>query len=454
MLKMKKKNQTTQQTITPVVLDDIARETEELLDATSTLSNFDVQLTHVTGNLNKYTQVMRDVSEANLAVVEETTASMSQVNQTVGTAANALHLVTETAQKLAARNADSKGLLDEVAVLKDEVISDSKNMSTNIEQLVGLTAEIDKIVDNVQGIAAQTNLLALNASIEAARAGEHGKGFAVVAEEIRKLADDTKLYLESMRAFVEQVKSAAAESKSSLARSLSSTDAMGEKIEVVHASVSENVSMLEEVVGEVDNVNNSIQAITLATAEIDQAMTQNSEDAQRLTEMALKVTESTKVNKECAIQVEKIDDTLSEVTGALFDHLRRAGRGVNVQELTATISKAEDAHCVWMEKLRGMVDRMVVEPLQTNGTRCAFGHFYKIFKLQNPKLTALWKEIGQEHQQFHTMGNTVLDAISRQDADKARRVCAEANVLSERLMAKLDQARRIAEEIGRNGESI
>ena len=37
------------------------------------------------------------------------------------------------------------------------------------------------------------NLLALNASIEAARAGESGKGFAVVAEEVRKLAEDSKV---------------------------------------------------------------------------------------------------------------------------------------------------------------------------------------------------------------------------------------------------------------------
>lgn len=454
MLKGKRKEEGASKTGYPQILNEIAQDTEKLLTATSSLSGFDVQLKFVTDEIKDYTEVMKDVSEANLAVIEETTASMSQVNQSVSEVASTLQTVTETAQELAEKNAESKLLLDEVSELKNEVLDNSRDMGDSIEHLVDLTSEIEKIVANVQGIAGQTNLLALNASIEAARAGEHGRGFVVVAEEVRKLADDTKQYLGSLHTFMDQIKNAAAQSRESLEKSLTSTGTMGEKIEVVHSSVTENVEMLQEVVNQVQSVNGAIQSITNAADEIDRAMEQNSIEAQKLSEIAVKTIETTKENTECANRVEKIDNALSDVTKEYYVHIRRGGRSTTGGELAGILDKAKEAHIVWLDILKDIVKKEETAPLQINGDRCAFGHYIKALPVEHPELKELWGRIDREHKAFHKMGGDILLAVKKKDSVKARELYDKADHMSVELMALLDDAKRKAQELSAKNQHV
>lgn len=397
----------------------MSKSSKEILEVTASISDFDMNMAHIAEMLVEFSYEMASLSESNVAIVEQTNASMTQVNETVVQAATTLNELSGHSEELLNRNNDGLKQIMEVAQLKEEVMQDAEKMKVQIERLGEMTKNIHEIVGGVSKIADQTNLLALNASIEAARAGEHGRGFAVVADEIRKLADDTKTNLDNMNLFVGDIQTTAREGIKSMDNTLKSTENMNDQIDDLTVTINENVQMLNNSIREIKDINYSVSGIRTATDEINAAMDNSSQDAENLSEMTIQINEYALRSKEYSNIVADIDDKLSKTTKDMMDALSGGQNALGDEEVLIIVEKALDSHKNWINKLERIVGVMKVEPLQTDGNKCAFGHYYNSLTIINPEIKEIWASIDNIHMEFHKLGHKVLSAVKDNDKGEA-----------------------------------
>lgn len=417
----------------------LADTVKDTLQVAVSLSEFDVTMKFSANKLIEFSKEMSDLSESNLAIVEETNASMNQVNETISNVSDSLDNLSDNFSDLLVSNKKGLSDIEEVSHLKEMVITEANLMRTKIEKLIDMSKSIDDIVKSVGEIADQTNLLALNASIEAARAGESGKGFAVVADEIKKLADSTKKNLEGMNAFVGNILTTADEGKISMESTIKSTNEMSQQIDSVFTTVSDSVNKLDEAISKIKVINKDVLDIKTASNEINAAMNSSSEDAEHLNLMTETIYNDAQESKRIAEKFAEVDDLLSNINHDALKTLKGSNFALSNDNIINIINNAKQSHLNWLDKLRNMVNNRMVQPIQTNSHKCQFGHYYHSLTIDFPGIKEDWEKIDSLHNKLHRYGESAIKSIESHEYDNALNYFTESEKCGKEIFDLFDK---------------
>ncbi|KQT47044.1 hypothetical protein ASG47_10625 [Devosia sp. Leaf420] len=221
------------------------------------------------------------------AAIEETSAAMEQLSQTVTENASR----AKTASRQSVQLAEAADQTGAVMARANEAMEDISASSRKISNIIGM----------IDDIAFQTNLLALNASVEAARAGEAGKGFAVVAVEVRRLAQSAAQASSEVKALIEESASQVDGGSKLVAEATT-------RLSTMVSGVRDAAQLVEAIAASSQEQSTAIAEISTAVRQMDE-MTQQNAALVEETNAAIEQIESQAIVLDQIVEVFTIDTT-------------------------------------------------------------------------------------------------------------------------------------------------
>lgn len=239
----------------------VAASAEELKSGSNQTREAAKQITYFFEEVAEGTEKQVSALQHNLATMSEMSTGIKQIAMNTQSVSQSSNISLSLA---------SEGSLSIQSAIRqmDSITQSIHSLSEVVKGLDARSGEIDKIISVMTEIASQTNLLALNAGIEAARAGEHGAGFSVVADEVKKLAEQSRISAGQITELVRAIQSDTSEAIHSMELSIRDVQEgsviisqAGASFESIEQSVNGVASQVEEVSAAVEEMSASAEEI-------------------------------------------------------------------------------------------------------------------------------------------------------------------------------------------------
>ena len=236
-----------------------------------------------------------------VVIIENSVDSMSEMAAAVGRITESNVDMLQSAETVNSLVREGSCSMNAVTKEMNNINATIQDSASIMEMMANHSSDIQKVTALITDISDQTNLLALNAAIEAARAGEHGKGFAVVADEVRKLAEQSKLSAseiakmvcmiqDATKKGVESIKIGTEKAVDGLVASENSLQ-MFDQIKVAVGEVSERIEAASTAIEEIQAMTEEVAAGSLSVKEIAVSAAERAHDTSAATEEQLAANE-------------------------------------------------------------------------------------------------------------------------------------------------------------------
>ena len=391
----------------------------------SSLSNFDVKLSHESKQINASTQRLRDST----AKLNENFSSIS-VGQTEITT-GATHLADTVAQ-IAAETVDIENCTEkneeiaarvfkQVQNIKDK----SDNMRQQVELLISATSKISETIQEMQKISTQTRMLAINASIEAAHAGALGKGFSVVAQEMQTLEKSTVRLLDVMSGYLDNIHAASNKAHQSVSDTDDSVTAIGDTVKELNGLSEITAENTQKISGHIVGLNAVAEEFAANMTSMDQLVKDSKNVTDEVSGLSGDLIHICQNLNEVGDNFADVQNLIDESKPIMSEMLSFEEYRITNRDFVGILDAAIKAHKSWMDTVSKMVYTKTIIPVQTNSHRCGFGHYYYVLHPQNELIKPIWAEIEHIHSKLHKNGERIIESLEHDNVSEAELLLGE-----------------------------